>query len=593
MANISYLEDKLMREISLDNMWALITRFSTLVRESGSQDERTAMEYIIEKLKEYGIPYNVYEPDLYLSIPKSATVEVLEPEKKVLRHDNRVMNPKVPSMSPSADITAELVYVPSVMPKSAVDMFDAGVGKIESDISGKIVLTEGLSIMPKKAAALMKAGCIGIITINPGPRTHEGIMTTIWGTPTLENIKDKPSVPGVNICKEDGEYLKNLLNRSRVKVRIKTVLEEGWKKCLIPVADVKSPENPTEFLLLHGHLDSWHVGIGDNATGNAVLLELARVLHNNRNALKRSVKVAWWPGHSTGRYAGSTWFADHFALELDEHCIAQVNCDSPGCVGATSYEDLMCMSEVEDFMRKVVKDVTGLEAYCTRPVRAGDYSFNHIGITSFLMLSSTIPEAVRKEKGLYAVGGCGGNVWWHTEEDDMRIADKENLLRDAKLYLISVLRVINADIYPFDFRAFVNSSLEIFKKYQEASENLFDFKPLIDDALNLKASLENLYKKTQSVKGKREQEIINQTLMKIARILIPVNYTDKERFDHDPAVPIPAYPDIYPATQLPSYKNQTNEFRFLINQLTRGANKVRWAFREAKRVVDSTIQSIG
>ncbi|MEM3734359.1 MAG: M28 family peptidase [Nitrososphaerales archaeon] len=593
MANISYLEDKLMREISLDNMWALITRFSTLVRESGSQDERTAMEYIIEKLKEYGIPYNVYEPDLYISIPKSATVEVLEPEKKVLRHDNRVMNPKVPSMSPSADITAELVYVPSVMPKSAVDMFDAGVGKIESDISGKIVLTEGLSIMPKKAAALMKAGCIGIITINPGPRTHEGIMTTIWGTPTLENIKDKPSVPGVNICKEDGEYLKNLLNRSRVKVRIKTVLEEGWKKCLIPVADVKSPENPAEFLLLHGHLDSWHVGIGDNATGNAVLLELARVLHNNRNALKRSVKVAWWPGHSTGRYAGSTWFADHFALELDEHCIAQVNCDSPGCVGATSYEDLMCMSEVEDFMRKVVKDVTGLEAYCTRPVRAGDYSFNHIGITSFLMLSSTIPEAVRKEKGLYAVGGCGGNVWWHTEEDDMRIADKENLLRDAKLYLISVLRVINADIYPFDFRAFVNSSLEIFKKYQEASENLFDFKPLIDDALNLKASLENLYKKTQSVKGKREQEIINQTLMKIARILIPVNYTDKERFDHDPAVPIPAYPDIYPATQLPSYKNQTNEFRFLINQLTRGANKVRWAFREAKRVVDSTIQSIG
>ncbi|MEM3510302.1 MAG: M28 family peptidase [Nitrososphaerales archaeon] len=593
MANISYLEDKLMREISLDNMWALITRFSTLVRESGSQDERTAMEYIIEKLKEYGIPYNVYEPDLYISIPKSATVEVLEPEKKVLRHDNKVMNPKVPSMSPSADITAELVYVPSVMPKSAVDMFDAGVGKIESDISGKIVLTEGLSIMPKKAAALMKAGCIGIITINPGPRTHEGIMTTIWGTPTLENIKDKPSVPGVNICKEDGEYLKNLLNRSRVKVRIKTVLEEGWKKCLIPVADVKSPENPTEFLLLHGHLDSWHVGIGDNATGNAVLLELARVLHNNRNALKRSVKVAWWPGHSTGRYAGSTWFADHFALELDEHCIAQVNCDSPGCVGATSYEDLMCMSEVEDFMRKVVKDVTGLEAYCTRPVRAGDYSFNHIGITSFLMLSSTIPEAVRKEKGLYAVGGCGGNVWWHTEEDDMRIADKENLLRDAKLYLISVLRVINADIYPFDFRAFVNSSLEIFKKYQEASGNLFDFKPLIDDALNLKASLENLYKKTQSVKGKREQEIINQTLMKIARILIPVNYADKERFDHDPAVPIPAYPDIYPATQLPSYKNQTNEFRFLINQLTRGANKVRWAFREAKRVVDSTIQSIG
>ena len=31
-----------------------------------------------------------------------------------------------------------------------------------------------------------------------------------------------------------------------------------------------------------------------------------------------SQKIAWWPGHSTGRYAGSTWFADAFALDLDD-----------------------------------------------------------------------------------------------------------------------------------------------------------------------------------------------------------------------------------------------------------------------------------
>jgi hypothetical protein len=36
-----------------------------------------------------------------------------------------------------------------------------------------------------------------------------------------------------------------------------------------------------------------------------------------------------------------------------------------------------------------------------RPMRAGDYSFNHIGITSMYMLLSTIPEEVRKEKGFY------------------------------------------------------------------------------------------------------------------------------------------------------------------------------------------------
>ena len=66
-------------------------------------------------------------------------------------------------------------------------------------------------------------------------------------------------------------------------------------------------------MLVHGHYDSWDVGVGDNATGDATLLEIARVLWKNREKLKRSVRIAWWPGHSTGRYAGSTWFADTFA----------------------------------------------------------------------------------------------------------------------------------------------------------------------------------------------------------------------------------------------------------------------------------------
>lgn len=60
--------------------------------------------------------------------------------------------------------------------------------------------------------------------------------------------------------------------------------------------------------------------------GDAALLEVARVLWAHRDILKRSVRIAWWPGHSTGRYARSAKFADRFAIDLDE----KVNCDSPG-----------------------------------------------------------------------------------------------------------------------------------------------------------------------------------------------------------------------------------------------------------------------
>ena len=88
-----------------------------------------------------------------------------------------------------------------------------------------------------------------------------------------------------------------------------------------------------------------------------------------------------------------------------------------------------------------------------RPLRAGDYSFNNLGITGYLMLSSTMPDDLRAEKGYYPVGGCGGNIAWHTEDDTLEIGDKDNLYRDVKVYAAAVLRVVNASVPPFDFRA--------------------------------------------------------------------------------------------------------------------------------------------
>lgn len=40
------VESTMLADISLDAPWALIERFATLVRESGSEDERIAAQYI-------------------------------------------------------------------------------------------------------------------------------------------------------------------------------------------------------------------------------------------------------------------------------------------------------------------------------------------------------------------------------------------------------------------------------------------------------------------------------------------------------------------------------------------------------------------
>ena len=178
------------------------------------------------------------------------------------------------------------------------------------------------------------------------------------------------------------------------------------------------------------------------------------MLWTHRAELRRSVKLAWWPGHSTGRYAGSTWFTDAFALDLDRNCLAQINCDSPGCRWATSYHDTRSFSECAALAsQRDPRHRADAEIATHRPPQAGDYSFNNIGLPSFFMLSSTMPNALREEKGYYDVSGCGGNIAWHTENDTLEIADRDILLTDMKIYLLSALRIANAEVLPFDWSA--------------------------------------------------------------------------------------------------------------------------------------------
>ena len=576
------LEEQVLNEISTEEPWKLIEKFSTLIRESGSTDELEAGRYITARLKYYGVRHRVFEPKLYVSIPKSVSVEVLEPERQELRHENKVMNPKVMAMSPSAEIQAELVYVPSKRSSGFGDFFDIGAEKPPETVKGKAVLTEGLSIMPRRPLMFEHAGAILFISYAPQDRTHEGISTTIWGIPTTENIADKPKIPSIVICNSYGLYLRNLLAKERrVKIRVKTALDEGWKKCIIPVAEIRSSKPANEFVLLHGHYDSWHYGIGDNAVGDAGLLEIARVFNKFRSNLHRNLRVAWWPGHSTGRYAGSTWYADNFALELYENCVAQVNMDSPGCRDATSYEDVCWTDEAEELCKNVIKDVTGEDSTGISPIRAGDYSFHGIGITSFFMLLSSVPEATRKARGWYPVGGCGGNLEWHTEEDNLPVADKQILLKDMRIYALAILRVLNSKILPFDFRKTVRKSINVIDRYATMADGKFDFSSVKGEMVGLLRDLTTFYKYSEKSTSSTQSEKANKAIIKLSRILVSLQYSQKRALDHDPAIQIPPYPDLAISEMLSNQENSIDE-GFVLNQLTRGTNRVIQALRKAR-----------
>ncbi|MFP5355860.1 MAG: M28 family metallopeptidase, partial [Gemmatimonadota bacterium] len=400
----------------------------------------------------------------------------------------------------------------------------------------------------------------------------------------------KPKIAVVAVNNPDGMALIELA-RAGGSVTLTSDVTEGWWESPIPVVTIPGTDEPENFVLLHGHYDSWDYGIGDNAVGDATLLEVARVLWEHRASLKRSVKIAWWPGHSTGRYAGSTWFADAFAIDLYEHCIAQVNCDSPGCRWATEYKDISWMDETEAFCQSVIRDVTGQESRGERPHQAGDYSFNNIGISSFFMLLSTMKDSHREELGYYAVGGCGANIAWHTEEDLIHIADREILLKDIKIYLAAVMGVANATVAPFNFRQTLRTFSATLDTYQRAVEGIFDFAPARHAIAELDAALDalgvhacKLAALTVADPGVRR---VNAAIRRLARLLVPVNYTRGPEFFHDPAETTPALPDFAPA--LGAVAMPPDEIGFLRTHLMRGQNRLVAALRDARRVVEEAM----
>lgn len=587
------LEKEMLKAVSQEAPWKLVEYFSRLKRDSGTEGEREAASYIARQLSSMDIPHQVYEPELFLSVPQWAKLAIVSPSHAEIQC-------KTPSFSHSTEgeaVEGSLVYISIEAGEKADYVLDSGVRDIPHDVEGRIVLTEGI-FSPQIAWELESRGAIGQIYIHPGSLIHESIISTIWGTPTLDNMNRIPKTPVVSVNQPDGQKLRDLCRAGQPRVALQTKLSVGWSRCPVPVAEIRGKVEPEKFVLIHGHYDAWHFGVGDNATGNAACLELARILHTYKDQLFRSARVAWWPGHSTGRYAGSTWYADQFAIDLAENCIVQMNIDSPGCRWADAYDGVMWMTEVENFCKKAIHDVTGKRARGIRPMRAGDYSFNHIGLTSMYMLMSTIPESVKREKGFYPVGGCAGNSWvWHTENDTLEVADPQVLERDIRVYLGSIFRLLNAFILPFDFTRWTEGCRKVVEDYQSQGGDLIDLQPVMEENRALETSLSALYSKVQKAYFEKQPGIdrfraVNQCLLELGRILIPIEYTRGERYSHDPATPIPPFPDLEKVRDSARFSRESNEYRFLKAQLVRGRNKAVDALRRARRTVERCLEEL-
>jgi N-acetylated-alpha-linked acidic dipeptidase len=262
---------------------------------------------------------------------------------------------------------------------------------------------------------------------------------------------------------------------SKSVVRLK--LEFDWKMvdCHNVVARMKGSELPDEWVIRGNHHDAWINGAADPVSGMVALMEEARAVSELMKTgwkPKRTLIYIGWDGEEPG-LIGSTEWVEHHAVELQQKAVAYINSDGNGrgflgAQGSHTLETLMTevahavidpqtgVSVFDRLMSRQAANTTNTktrkEAITKKTLTLGalgsgsDYSpfIQHLGIPSLNL----------------GYGGENAGGEYHSIYDSydhyIRFKDPkfEYGVALAKTAGRATMRIANADVLPFDFKAF-------------------------------------------------------------------------------------------------------------------------------------------
>jgi hypothetical protein len=520
------------------------------IKLSGTPDELQSLRYFQAKLDEYGYRTDIIMHDAYISLPGKAHVDV----------DNQALVSITHSFSrssPAQGVTGKLIYV------GDGDEADFAA----RDLRGAIVLTEGIA-SPGQAARASHAGAVGQVQISPHKHLHEMCVSPVWGSPSAETQADLPTTVVCTVSNADGSALRERLTRGEhPKVTLHAEVDTGWRQTPILVGEIDGPATDGPFILYSGHHDTWHYGVMDNGAANATMLEVARLVANERAGWRRGLRLCFWSGHSHGRYSGSTWYADTHWDELERRCAVHVNIDSTGGVGATVLRNAAAAPELVALAGEAIGEQAGSDYAGKRMSRSSDQSFWGIGIPAmFGALSEQPPAPVKMRNAL--------GWWWHTPEDLLDKIDEQNLVRDTRVFVHTLWRLLADPVLPLDFAAHADVMLE------ELST--------LRNALGDRLSIDELITRAEALRDTAASgEHNDAALMRASRALAPVYYTSGDRHAHDPALPLPAWPVLDPVRRLAKVAPDTDSARFLAVSAMRARNRLAHALRDAVAALGS------
>ena len=533
-------------------------------RLSGTPDERAAAEYVAAQLRRFGFATQIVTHDAYISLPGKAELSITSPEARTLP----VITHSMGTPTGPAGLARPLVFAGK---GSVPELTRAG--------AGAFALVDGRAT-PQVAVNATEAGIAGVVCY-AGRFPHEMCCSPVWGSPSASTVARLPDAVLLSVTRSDGEALRAMCLAGRVEVHATAEVHTGWTKTPIVVGDLAPGHREAEdrFVLFSGHLDGWYLGAMDNGSANATMLELARVLAPHRKRLRRGLRIAFWSGHSHGRYSSSAWYADTHWLELNARCLVHVNVDSTGGVDADDF-GTNSMPQTAGLARWAVRQVANAEIDAHRLGRNSDQSFLGIGMPSILGSVSRQAD--------HSLGW-----WWHTPHDTLDKVDPVRLVRDTKIFVLAMKRLLTDAVVPFDYAAAATDLREQLEALAAAAGPALDLSPAVAAASQLEALSVRLARAAAAATGGARAAAINACIHELGRILVPATYTASGPYAHDPALETPFLPRLRDLARLAELGPDSDAGRFLLVDLVRARNAVADAARRASACVEECLAALG
>jgi N-acetylated-alpha-linked acidic dipeptidase len=410
-------EGKFRAGISPQNIRENMRRLTARPHHVGSAYDRDNAEWILSKFREWGFDAKIETFNVLFPTPRVRALEMTKPTKfraalqePVVPADptTRQTGEQLPTYnaySADGDVTAPLVYV-NYGNREDYEQLD----RLGISVKGAIVIARyghgWRGIKPKVAAEHGAIGCI--IYSDPsgdgysngqgfpegGWRPSGGVQrgsvmdTDYPGDPltpgvgavegakrlTLKEAKTLTKIPVLPISYSDALPLLSALRgpvaqpewRGALAITyhigpgpavVHLKMSSNWdtKPVYDVIATLEGAMAPGQWVIRGNHHDAWVNGAEDPISGQAAMLEEARmmgVLHKEGWSPSRTIIYCAWDGEEPGLLGSVEWVETHLA-ELQSHAVAYINSDDSG----RGYLSAGGTQDLQNFISGVAREV--------------------------------------------------------------------------------------------------------------------------------------------------------------------------------------------------------------------------------------------